>query len=80
MAADLAAILSSLDCQAEVFASMRALLRAAKANREGKNIPGLTPEAQRVRSCSIELEKTVPFTEGARHGLYRALDTEPVTV
>jgi hypothetical protein len=40
----------------------------------------LAPEAQRVRSCSIELDRNVPFKEGARHGLFRALDTEPVSV
>ena len=56
------------------------LLRLARANRDGKPIPPLNAEAQRVRSCSIELDKSVAFTEGARHGLYRALDTEPVTV
>ncbi|HXQ52520.1 MAG TPA: Rieske 2Fe-2S domain-containing protein [Stellaceae bacterium] len=63
-----------------VIFARRMLLRLARANRDGKPIPPLNAEAQRVRSCSIELDKSVAFTEGARHGLYRALDTEPVTV
>jgi nitrite reductase/ring-hydroxylating ferredoxin subunit len=63
-----------------VIFARRLLLRLARANREGKPIAPLKAEAQRIRSCSIELDKTVPFTEGAHHGLYRALDTEPVTV
>jgi hypothetical protein len=57
-----------------------ALLEAAAANRAGRPVPGLTPESQRVRSCAIELEKDVRFIEGARHGLFRALDTDPVSV
>jgi hypothetical protein len=63
-----------------VIFARRLLLRLARASREGKPIPALKPEAQRIRSCSIELDKSVPFVEGARHGLHRALDTEPVTV
>jgi hypothetical protein len=63
-----------------VIFARRMLLRLARANRDGKPLPPLKPEAQRIRSCSIELEKSVPFTEGARHGLYRELETEPVTV
>jgi phthalate 4,5-dioxygenase len=63
-----------------VIFARRMLLRLARANREGKPLSPLKPEAQRIRSCSIELEKSVPFTEGARHGLYRELETEPVTV
>jgi hypothetical protein len=63
-----------------IIMARRALLRAAKANREGKKIPGLTPEAQRVRSCSIVLPRNVKFAEGAKHGLYSELGTDPVSV
>ena len=56
------------------------LLRAAKANREGKPVPALDPAAQRVRSCAIELPVAENFREGAKHGLFPALDSEPVTV
>ena len=63
-----------------IIFARRLLLRLAKASREGKPIVALKPESQRVRSCSIELDKSVPFVEGARHGLYRPIDTEPVTV
>jgi hypothetical protein len=63
-----------------VIFARRLLLRLARASREGKPIAALKAEAQRVRSCSIELDRDVPFTEGARHGLYRPIDTEPVTV
>jgi phthalate 4,5-dioxygenase len=63
-----------------IIAARRALLRAAKGNRDGKSIPGLLPASQRVRSCAIELPTDVRFVEGARHGLFRDLDTDPVTV
>jgi len=33
-----------------------------------------------VRSASIELDKDVPFTQGAKHGLYAALGTDPLSV
>jgi nitrite reductase/ring-hydroxylating ferredoxin subunit len=56
------------------------LLRAAKAAREGKSVPGLDPVSQRVRSCAIELPVGEPYREGAKHGLFPALDTDPVTV
>jgi hypothetical protein len=56
------------------------LLRAAKAAAEGGVVPATEPEAQRVRSASIELEKGVSFTKGARHGLYAALGTDPLSV
>ena len=58
----------------------RLLLNSAKANREGRVVPGLDPKQQRVRSCSIELAKDVPFSEGARHGLFAPLNTDPVSV
>jgi phthalate 4,5-dioxygenase len=63
-----------------IVMARRALLDAAAANRAGNPVPGLTAESQRVRSCAIELEKDVRFIEGARHGLFRALDTDPVSV
>jgi hypothetical protein len=63
-----------------IIMARRALLRAMKANKEGKKIPGLTPESQRVRSCAIELPKNVKFAEGAKHGLFCELGTDPVTV
>ena len=63
-----------------IIFARRWLLRMAKANRDGKPIPALAPEAQRVRSCSIELPKTVPFKDGARHGIFAEPDTAAVTV
>jgi hypothetical protein len=56
------------------------LLKAGRDNREGKPLPGLKPEAQRVRSCSIELPRSIKFQEGAREGLFRPLNTDPVSV
>jgi len=58
----------------------RLLLKAGKDNREGKPLPGLKPDTQRVRSCAIELPKDVKFKDGAREGLFRPLNTDPVTV
>ena len=58
----------------------RALMRAVEANRDGRAIPGLDTAAQQVRSCAIELPRGVPFLEGARHGLFPALFSDPVTV
>jgi hypothetical protein len=58
----------------------RMLLKAAKDNREGKPLLGLMPATQRVRSCAIELPRDVKFKDGARDGLFRELDTDPVTV
>jgi nitrite reductase/ring-hydroxylating ferredoxin subunit len=58
----------------------RRLLQAAQANREGKPVPALRAEEQRVRSCSIELPQSQHFREHARHGLFAAPDTDPVTV
>jgi hypothetical protein len=43
-------------------------------------VPALAAADQRVRSCAIELPSGVAFIEGARHGLFCALDTDPVTV
>ena len=58
----------------------RLLLKAGRDNREGKPLPGLKPDSQRVRSCAIELPKGVKFKDGAREGLFRPLNTDPVTV
>ena len=40
----------------------------------------LVPAAQRVRSVSVELDKNTSFKDGARHGLYRELGTDPLSV
>jgi nitrite reductase/ring-hydroxylating ferredoxin subunit len=58
----------------------RMLLKAGRDNREGKPLPGIKPDSQRVRSCAIELPKDVKFTDGAKDGLFRPLNTDPVTV
>jgi hypothetical protein len=58
----------------------RMLLKAGKDNRDGKPLPGLKPETQGVRSCAIELPRDVKFKDGARDGLFRPLNTDPVSV
>src|SRR5689334_5061851 len=58
----------------------RMLIKAGKDNRDGKPLPGLQPGTQRVRSCAIELPRNVKFKDGAWDGLFRPLNTEPVTV
>ncbi|HSD55005.1 MAG TPA: aromatic ring-hydroxylating dioxygenase subunit alpha [Burkholderiales bacterium] len=63
-----------------IVMARRALLAAAQANRDGRPVPALDPVAQRVRSCAIELPRDQPFVEGARHGLFAPLDTDPVSV
>jgi hypothetical protein len=63
-----------------IIMARRLLLKAAKDNREGKPLPGLKPDTQRVRSCAMELPKDVKFRDGAREGLFRPLNTDPVTV
>jgi hypothetical protein len=63
-----------------IVMARRRLLQAAQANREGKPVPALRAEEQRVRSCSIELPRSQHFREHARHGLFAAPDTDPVTV
>jgi phthalate 4,5-dioxygenase len=63
-----------------IIMARNALLRAAKANRDGKPVPALAAADQRVRSCAIELPRGAAFLDGARHGLFRPLDTDPVTV
>src|SRR5689334_15917814 len=63
-----------------IIMTRKILLRAAQAAAEGGAVPATEPEAQRVRSASIELDKGVPFTQGASHGLYAALGTDPLSV
>jgi phenylpropionate dioxygenase-like ring-hydroxylating dioxygenase large terminal subunit len=63
-----------------IVATRSRLLRAAKANREGKPVPALDPAQQRVRSCAIELPAGQHYKDGAKHGLFPALDTDPVSV
>lgn len=63
-----------------IIMTRRALLRAARANREGKPLPGLMAAEQKVRSCAIELPADVHYAQGARHGLFAPPDTDPVSV
>jgi len=63
-----------------IVMTRRMLLKAAKDAGEGKPVPATDPAAQRVRSVSVELEQGVSFTQGARHGLYRELGTDPLSV
>ena len=58
----------------------RVLLKAAQANRKRERIPGLAPAEQHVRSCSIVLPREQHFKDHARHGLFRELGTDPLTV
>ena len=63
-----------------IVMARRKLLDAAKASREGKTVPALRADEQRVRSCAIELPQEQHFREHARHGIFAAPDTDPVTV
>jgi phthalate 4,5-dioxygenase oxygenase subunit len=63
-----------------IVMARRKLLDAAKANREGKPVPALRADEQRVRSCALELPREQHFREHARHGLFAPPDTDPVTV
>jgi len=63
-----------------IVMTRRMLLNAAKAASEGKPVPATDPQTQRVRSASLELEQGVSFTQGAKHGLYRELGTDPLSV
>ncbi len=58
----------------------RMLMEGAQANRDGKEIIGLDPAVQRVRSCAIELEPHEHYKDAARHGLFAELGTDPVSV
>jgi phenylpropionate dioxygenase-like ring-hydroxylating dioxygenase large terminal subunit len=57
----------------------RALLRAIRANQEGKPIPGLGA-SQRVASCGIELPADAKFPQDAMHALRRERFVDPVSV
>ena len=63
-----------------IIMTRKLMLRAAKEAGEGKPVPATEPEAQRVRSVAIELGRGVKFSEGAKHGLYAELGTEPLSV
>jgi hypothetical protein len=63
-----------------IVMARRKLLQAALASRDGGPVPALLAEEQRVRSCSIELPHGQHFREHARHGLFAAPGTDPVTV
>ncbi len=63
-----------------IVMTRRLLLQAAEDNRAGRPIMGLDPEAQKVRSCAIELPKDQHFKDHARHGLFAPLGTDPVSV
>jgi nitrite reductase/ring-hydroxylating ferredoxin subunit len=63
-----------------IVLARKKLLEAARANQQGKPVPGLLPDEQRVRSCAIELPREQHFREHARHGLFPQPDTDPVTV
>ncbi|HEY1310077.1 MAG TPA: aromatic ring-hydroxylating dioxygenase subunit alpha, partial [Pseudolabrys sp.] len=65
---------------AGIIMTRKIMLRAAKAAAEGKPVPATEPEAQRVRSVAIELDKDTSFTQGAKHGIYAELGTEPISV
>src|SRR5205085_10008429 len=49
-----------------IVLARKKLLEAAKANLEGKAVPALRAEEQRVRSCAIELPPDQHFREHAR--------------
>jgi phenylpropionate dioxygenase-like ring-hydroxylating dioxygenase large terminal subunit len=63
-----------------IVLARKKLMDAAKANRDGRPVPALRAEEQRVRSCSIELPQEQHFKEHARHGIFAAPDTDPLTV
>ena len=63
-----------------IVLARKKLLEAARASAEGKAVPALRAEEQRVRSCAIELDPDKHFREHARHGLFAPPDTDPVSV
>jgi phthalate 4,5-dioxygenase len=63
-----------------IVLARKKLLKAARAAQAGKPVPALKAQEQRVRSCAIELPPDQHFREHARHGLFAAPDTDPVTV
>lgn len=56
------------------------LMKAAKSLDKQPLPPGVTPEAQRVRSASLLLPHGVAFKEGAREALIARPDTSPVSI
>ena len=63
-----------------VIMTRKELMQAAKANQDGQPVKGLDPAQQKVRSVAIELPRDENFVDGARHGLFAELGTDPVTV
>ena len=63
-----------------IVATRRELMRAEQANQDGRLIKGLAAKDQKVRSVAIELPHETNFVEGARHGLFAELGTDPITV
>jgi hypothetical protein len=54
--------------------------RNRRRKADGGPVPAIEPVTQQVRSVSVELDKDTPFTLGAKHGLYRELGTDPLSV
>ena len=63
-----------------IIMTRKLLLRAAKDAAEGRPVPAIEPAAQRVRSAAVELAQGQSFAEGAKHGLYAPLGTDPLSV
>ena len=63
-----------------IVMARRALLKAAHDNREGKPIPALKASEQAVRSCAIVLPVDKHYKDHAKHGVFPAPQTDPVTV
>jgi phthalate 4,5-dioxygenase oxygenase subunit len=63
-----------------IIMTRKVLLSAAKSAAEGGPVPATEPQAQRVRSVAIELAQGQSFTQGAKHGLYSPLGTDPLSV
>ena len=63
-----------------IVLTRKVLLSAAKSAAEGGPVPATEPQAQRVRSVAIELAKGQSFSQGAKHGLYAPLGTDPLSV
>ena len=63
-----------------IVMTRKMMLGAAKSAAEGGPVPATEPSAQRVRSVAIELAQGQSFAEGAKHGLYAPLGTDPLSV
>jgi phenylpropionate dioxygenase-like ring-hydroxylating dioxygenase large terminal subunit len=63
-----------------IVMARRKLLEAAEASRQGRPVPALRAQEQRVRSCAIEIARGERFLERAREGIFAAPDTDPLTV